>query len=197
MIERNPLPGSRSCSPVEYVDPQSNTLLDLLRNISEEIDEFASDKSSLGGIGKRSPSISPAATLTRQLQNMAAAQQNRGPMGNTSIKVKSKTTTDAKAFANHEVKSSNDILRKQSPPLDPKGAQKIPTKSPSRTGSVVTSPDAATISAATAYRRVSQPTVLPSIQISRTESQLVMKKPGSYDAFDSPDKDGIPQYSFI
>lgn len=196
MIERSQLPGSRSCSPVEYVDPQSNTLLDLLKNISEEIEESSPDTNSLGVVGKRPKSISPAATLSRQLQKMVADQAKVGPMGNTSIGLKPKITTDAKTIENFEIKSSNDSLTKRSPPANE--ARKISTKSPNRTASVVTLTEAANVSSATTNRRVSQPSVLPSIQISRTESQLVMKgKPGSYDASDSSDKDGIPRYSFI
>lgn len=41
LVEHSPIQ-SRPCTPLEYNDPTTNTLLELLKNISEEIGEYAS-----------------------------------------------------------------------------------------------------------------------------------------------------------
>jgi hypothetical protein len=69
LVEKGPLPSSRSISPVEYED-HSKTLLDLLKSITDEIDEL-SPQNTLNVQGRRSRSVTPNSTqLTAQLQAM-------------------------------------------------------------------------------------------------------------------------------
>lgn len=77
----------RSVSPVEYHDLQTKTLLDLLKNISEEADDYASSSSEKGA------DKSPMVHLSRQLKKFTNDQRQittseitRGPMGNITAK---------------------------------------------------------------------------------------------------------------
>lgn len=54
LVEHSPMQ-SRSCTPLEYSDPTTNTLLELLKNITEEIGEFSPSRPH-----SRSPSRPPS-----------------------------------------------------------------------------------------------------------------------------------------
>lgn len=56
---------SRPCTPLEYTDPTTNTLLELLKNISEEIGEFSPNRSP-----SRPPSSKERDNSIMQLQAM-------------------------------------------------------------------------------------------------------------------------------
>lgn len=102
LIERSPM-HERSVSPVEYHDLQTKTLLDLLKNISEEAEDYASSNSSFEKGGDKSPMVH----LSRQLKKIATDRQmptsnnSRGPMGNiTAVKTyTSKVANESKSVA--------------------------------------------------------------------------------------------------
>lgn len=161
------MPVSRSDSPVEYYDPQTNTLLELLKNISEEIEDY-SPQNSIKAKDSISAGPSPVATLSKQLQQMTAqAAAQRGPMGNVVTKsgseVKQKLTSP-------KPKVAQEHFHKQFTSEETKPKQNMSISS-----------DSSISSSGSAPRRASQPNV-PSIQISRTESQMETK----YKTADNP-----------
>lgn len=64
LVEHSPIQ-SRPCTPIEYDDPTSNTLIALLKNLSEEINEYTS-ASAIDPLTKRDRQNS----LTQQLQTI-------------------------------------------------------------------------------------------------------------------------------
>lgn len=124
LIERSPT-HDRSVSPIEYHDLQTKTLMDLLKNISEEAEDYASSNSSIDKGGNKSPMVN----LSRQLKSFTKEHQHqtaaRGPMGNIPIKkqpsneIKPTTTTSSYVHVNviepspvHSIKQSNSLLTK-------------------------------------------------------------------------------------
>ncbi|KAG4074110.1 hypothetical protein HA402_014315 [Bradysia odoriphaga] len=99
LVSHSPLPRSSSCSPVEYSDPHSSTLLQLLKNISEEVDDL------------NPKDTATMATLNNTLQEIALSRSTspsvqRGPMGNL-ITVKAKSTSPPKV--NKEVVTKKSV----------------------------------------------------------------------------------------
>lgn len=155
-----------------YYDPQASTLLELLRNISEEVEEYDpggggnnNDTTTGGGVatnvsplmpsadtaGTSSSSTSSAiATLSNHLRELSSRQSSpqpfaRGPMGNV-------------LPANGKVKSLE--------PTAASGVVPIVSAEPSPLLSRRTSHDERSKSNMTVH--------IPSIQISRAESQLAL-----------------------
>lgn len=100
LVTHSPLPRSSSCSPIEYADPHSSTLLQLLKNISEEVDDL-------------NPKDSAAmATLSSTLQGIASRSTSpnvqRGPMGNL-VTVKAKSTSPPKVAKEVATKKSLSV----------------------------------------------------------------------------------------
>lgn len=94
----------RSISPVEYHDLQTKTLLDLLKNISEEAEDYASSNSSSDKIIEKSPMVN----LSRQLKKITnecettAVVGARGPMGNLPVE-KASTSPPSTTTTNIQV----------------------------------------------------------------------------------------------
>lgn len=161
LIEHGP---SRSTSPVLYYDPQASTLLELLRNISEEVEEYDPQSETAEPTASGAPSLpSPVATLSEQLRKLSSRQSSpnppvRGPMGNILTKVKAKSLEPPAAT---KVQPSP----RKSHSLDDRSR----STSPSRTNMIH----------------------IPSIQISRTESQQGLKALIT-DESGRPDTDELP-----
>lgn len=102
LIERSPI-NERSVSPVEYHDLQTKTLLDLLKNISEEAEDYASSNESSEKIVKKSPMIH----LSRQLKKITVEHTSPtnsyplGPMGNTTRPDSSKVDNSSTSAASN------------------------------------------------------------------------------------------------
>lgn len=86
LVTHSPLPRSSSCSPIEYYDPHSSTLLQLLKNISEEVDDLSP---------KGSAALASLSTLQGALSRSTSPNVQRGPMGNL-ITIKAKSTSPPK-----------------------------------------------------------------------------------------------------
>lgn len=96
LVNHSPLPRSSSCSPVEYDDPQTSTLLQLLKNISEEVEDLNPNEA--------------VSTLNSKLQELASSRSTspnvqRGPMGNL-IQVKAKSTSPPKVAKEVQTKKT-------------------------------------------------------------------------------------------
>lgn len=135
LVQRSPLPDSRSASPIEYSDPQTNTLLELLQSISEEAAEYCTTP-------RLSNRPSPAATLAKELQKLSLKSNKPDP---------NETTFYGNTLSVSSVLSKSQESIKSKESLDEPNV--VSTK-PLRN-----SP--------------------PSIEITRTESQLKMKADGS------------------
>lgn len=108
LVNHSPLPRSNSCSPVEYDDPHTSTLLQLLKNITEEVEDLNPNEAASGvkSVGCKSP----LATLNSKLQELASSRSTspnvqRGPMGNL-IQVKAKSTSPPKVAKEVPTKKS-------------------------------------------------------------------------------------------
>lgn len=108
LVTHSPLPRSSSCSPVEYSDPHASTLLQLLKNISEEVEDLYPNTNETGvnAIGSKSP----LATLNSKLQHLTSTSPNvlRGPMGNL-IPTKAKSTSPPKITKEVRTKKSSSL----------------------------------------------------------------------------------------
>lgn len=94
---------------MEYTDPHTSTLLQLLKNISEEVEDLCPNPTSSGisAPGNKSP----LASLNTKLQKLASNQSTspkvqRGPMGNL-ITTKAKSTSPPKIIKQSPVKKSS------------------------------------------------------------------------------------------
>lgn len=111
LVTHSPLPRSSSCSPVEYSDPHTSTLLQLLKNISEEVEDQIPQIPTATASGvKLAGCKSPLASLNSKLQELAASRSTspnvqRGPMGNL-IAVKAKSTSPPKVVKEIPTKKS-------------------------------------------------------------------------------------------
>lgn len=115
LVTHSPLPRSSSCSPVEYSDPHTSTLLQLLKNISEEVEDL---KPTIA-VGHKSP----LATLNSKLQQLASGRSTspnlqRGPMGNL-IPMKAKSTSPPKVTKNVPTKKSISLDDVNDPAMKP------------------------------------------------------------------------------
>lgn len=133
-MTHSPLPRSSSCSPVEYSDPQTSTLLQLLKNISEEVEDSTPNATSVGY-------TSPLASLNSKLQTLASSRSTspnvqRGPMGNL-IPIKAKSSSPPKltkevpakksqSLDNFSDASNNTELMKQGKHLNEEPEQMMP-----------------------------------------------------------------------
>lgn len=110
LVTHSPLPRSSSCSPVQYDDPQTSTLLQLLKNISEEVEDLCPDtNASIIGVNANRCK-SPLATLNNKLQQFTTSRSTspnvlRGPMGNL-IQAKAKSTSPPKIAKETPTKKS-------------------------------------------------------------------------------------------
>lgn len=95
LVERSPLPRSRSASPMMdgYEDETTNTLLQLINQLAEETGGDVSPGNTLHTLGKHSRSTTPLNMLTAQLQTMLS--KSPSPMTMKSLK-----TGDAKSPGN-------------------------------------------------------------------------------------------------
>ncbi len=134
-MTHSPLPRSSSNSPIEYSDPHSSTLLQLLKNISEEVeDQNPNDNATSSGCK------SPLASLNSKLQVLASSRSTspsvqRGPMGNL-ITIKAKSTSPPKATKEVVTKKSASLeefndsskavdSKKQGKPLTGSGSEQM------------------------------------------------------------------------
>lgn len=93
LVQKGPDLSSRSCSPVEFYDPTRDTLIELLKNITEECGgPSQSPRPSLRAPSSSSENISPAATLSKQLADVLSARvaQTHCPEKSTSHESDSK-----------------------------------------------------------------------------------------------------------
>lgn len=136
---------------MEYSDPHTSTLLQLLKNISEEVEDLYPNTNETGvkAIGSKSP----LATLNSKLQHLASTSPNvlRGPMGNL-IPTKAKSTSPPKT-------TKEVITRKSSSLEENSGIHAAPIKSGQNLGENLNLPLSETEQ------------MLPLIQITLTESQ--------------------------
>lgn len=101
---RSPIPGSRSDSPVEYYDEHTHTLLDLLKNISEEV-------------GQQPSPIHESAKIKQHLLQLGdsyanqSASMNRGPMGNTKTMTVPSGDIKMKTVSHVKTKSEDDTSK--------------------------------------------------------------------------------------
>lgn len=142
-----------------------------MKNISEEIEDY-SPQNTLNARDQKSSGPSPVATLSKQLQQMTAqAVAQRGPMGN--IKKKSTTNTEVKnkVVSPKSIPVQENFHKKCSPTTNEEEIVKMPK---SHNISISSESSISSRGSLAAPRRASQPNV-PTIQISRTESQLEKK----------------------
>lgn len=163
----------RSVSPVEYEDLHTKTLLDLLRNISEEAEDYASSNGSDNSTDKSS-----MATMSKQLikltnERQATASVVRGPMGN--IPMVKKDYPMEKAASPPTCNIQVNVI-KPSPNQSPIKAKNTPgvavkqIKSPTKEYSSEHKDGLKMLASHTA--------AIPMIQISRTDATPAVTEPG-------------------
>lgn len=128
LIERAPMASPRCHSPIELVDDTSRTLVQLLQNISEEINEL-SPQNTLNVRGpNRQGSSTPLQSLNAQLQTVLSKTPSPRLGGNS--RPGNKTPRSVKSPCNEKV------LSPPKTPITPKPCQTPKTpRSPSPTGS--------------------------------------------------------------
>lgn len=175
LVERSPMPRSRSVSPMidAYEDETTNTLLQLINQLAEETGGDVSPGNTLHALNKHSRSTTPLNMLTAQLQTMLS--KTPSPMMMKSLK-----TGDAK--------SPGSMSRNRSP--GPRLDGKTPLASIN--GSTSPSPEpSAPVETKTTLGVRSPPNIMspppmknpippiqsppPMIRVTHTESQLVKK----------------------
>lgn len=143
LIERGPMsPTPSHTFTYDVMDQTNQTLVQLLRNISEEINDISPDKT-LHVATHKSRSTTPLATLNAQLQTLIS----RGPSPNPTMKLKGRSVSPNPLTMNsrsHSVEGSLSPPLKVLPatpkspsPATPKPPSPTTPKSPSPTTSVL------------------------------------------------------------
>lgn len=126
LIERGPIPQSRSHSPIELVDETSKTLVQLLQNISEEINELSPQNTLNVKHGSRHGSVnSPLQSLNSQLR--AVLSKNPSPRPGASPNLGCKTPRGATSTKSPP---SENVMFPPKTPVTPKPCQTPSSPSP-------------------------------------------------------------------
>ncbi|XP_062564885.1 transient-receptor-potential-like protein [Armigeres subalbatus] len=185
LVERSPMPHSRSASPMidGYEDETSNTLLQLINQLAEETGGEVSPGNTLHASAKHSRSTTPLNMLTAQLQTMLS---------------KSPSPMTMKSLKTGEDKTHGSLNNNRSPGL------RIQSKTPlaSISGSKSSSPEpSAPVEIKSTLGVKSPPSIKsppptkspiqpvqsppPTIHVTRTEAQLVKKSDSKDSLVDS------------
>lgn len=176
LVSRSPA-ASRTCTPVEFYDPTTNTLLELLKNISEEVGEL-SPQSTVRTIGSHDRS----AQLTSQLQELFVNKSPSPLPPNVLQKIEAATVMQVKELERKKRQSISSNLSQQSNdeadgkhrPKSPSAASIQSSKSPEPTPRKSITSIASRGSSGEEMSASMQP---PLIQITRTESSKSIERP--------------------
>lgn len=176
LVSRSPA-ASRSCTPVEFYDPTTNTLLELLKNISEEVGEL-SPQSTV----RTSGSHDRSAQLTSQLHELFVNKSPSPLPPNVLQKIEAASAMHVKEVERKKRQSiSSNLSQHSSDEADGKNRSKSPSvasipssKSPEPTQRKSI---ASITSRGSSGEEMSAGMQPPLIQITRTESSKSMERP--------------------
>ena len=192
LVNKSPVQKSGNCTPIEFYDPTGNTLLDLLKNISEEADEI-SPQNTVRSPHPSGSGVSPGGTLNNQLQALFA---------NSSIAARSPAVSPVPARAPavelKQMKSPEAKERKsvQSQPPVHAHVQRDPVSTPPRPSEPVVAPPKSPVPKVPVPKPQSPETTEkkadpapPLISITRTDSSRTPKSK-SKENLNEVEKDG-------